>query len=46
MYESCILLLFALMEFYSLREVRRQKKGKMVLPGEILGEQQVIHTHF
>lgn len=35
LYESCILLLFALVEFYSLREVRRQEKEKMVLPGEI-----------
>lgn len=28
-YESFILLLFALMEFYSLREVRKQKKEKI-----------------
>lgn len=38
LYESCILFLFARMEFYSLREMRKQKKEKMVLPGEILGE--------
>lgn len=46
MYESCILLLFPLLEFYSLKEVKRQKKEKMILPGEILWDQQVIHTHF
>lgn len=37
-HESFILLLFALMEFYSLRKVRKQKKEKMVSPGDILGE--------